>query len=398
MSTFRFYVTSATFAISLSCISNVSCADSSKIVIWTPENKPYQSILDIGKQFYKDTGIAIEVERYDDIHFRFQKMSLEKKGPDIFLWANDRWGEWITNGLIEPISPSKKFMNEFITKGWQAFLYNNKYYGYPLILESLSLLCNSDLVEEAPKTYESIVVLDKKMKEQGKRGLLWSYEEPYHSYPLFSAVGAYSFKATDSGFDKNDVGVNVEGAEKALNFIVDIVKNRILPRGTDMGIIDTSFARGEVACVINGPWSWNKYDKKGVNFTINPLPTFDGKNARPFVGVQGFGISSSSPNKEKATLFLEKYLLTENGIRKMNNDFALGAITHKKLIKEFENNPVQGKRISVTILNAQNGDIMPNIPEMTRFWTFFSSAIRDSTKGRTTPKKALETAERRIKQ
>jgi maltose/maltodextrin transport system substrate-binding protein len=46
--------------------------------------------------------------------------------------------------------------------------------------------------------------------------------------------------------------------------------------------------------------------------------------------------------------------------------------------------------------SAQDGVIMPNNPQMGRFWAAMVSALTNMTEGRQTPKEALDAAAKRI--
>ena len=73
--------------------------------------------------------------------------------------------------------------------------------------------------------------------------------------------------------------------------------------------MEKKFIDGDVGCVINGAWGWERYSK--LNYSVNPFPTLDGKPGKPFVGVLGMTINSASPNKEMARKFLVDYLMTD---------------------------------------------------------------------------------------
>lgn len=375
----------------------IASADDSEIVLWIGTYRPYKSIVEIGKKFQRDTGYKVVVEIYDDIHIRFQQEAIAKRGPDIFVWAHDRFGEWVQEDLIAPISPSPEFRKQFTDSSWQAFKFNDTYYGYPLTIEADVQICNKDIVKEPLKAYEDIEEFDSKVQHMGKKGFLFDFSAPYHTYPIIASQGGYSFKQTESGFDPNDVGINTDGAKEALAFVVDLVKRKIIPRSTDYGVMEMSFMNGNVGCIINGPWSFNKYEQNGIHFSVNPLPTFRGKLSRPFIGYTGFGINNYSHNKDKAIEFLEKYLLTKEGFEEMDKDYALGAVPHKTYQKILENTPGKGEKVAVIMQQAVHGDLMPNIPQMNRFWAVFERAISDSTKGKQTPEKSLDTARSRIK-
>ena len=51
-----------------------------------------------------------------------------------------------------------------------------------------------------------------------------------------------------------------------------------------------------------------------------------------------------------------------------------------------------------TMMNAQNGEPMPSVPEMSRFWSSFETALKNVTSGRQGVDEALDTAAKRIVQ
>ncbi|MNP58004.1 Maltose-binding periplasmic protein precursor [compost metagenome] len=104
------------------------------------------------------------------------------------------------------------------------------------------------------------------------------------------------------------------------------------------------------------------------------------------------GINAASPNKELATEFLENYLITDQGLADVNKDKPLGAVA----LKSFQEQLAKDPKIAATMQNSQNGEIMPNIPQMSTFWYAMRSAVINAITGRQTVKAALEDAHTRI--
>ncbi|MGC9402582.1 maltose/maltodextrin ABC transporter substrate-binding protein MalE, partial [Vibrio genomosp. F10 str. 9ZC157] len=100
----------------------------------------------------------------------------------------------------------------------------------------------------------------------------------------------------------------------------------------------------------------------------------------------------ASPNKDLAVEFLENYLLTNDGLRKVNDDKPLGAVALNSFQRELD----ADKRIAATMDNAMNGEIMPNIPQMNAFWGSAKSAIINIVDGRQTVDEALADAEKQM--
>lgn len=369
-----------------------------QLTIWVNGDKAYDGIAKVGKKFEQATGVKVTVAHPDQVEIKFQQTAATGNGPDIFMWAHDRFGEWVKAGLLTPIEPSAEEKAKFQDVAWSAMEVDGKYYGYPISLEAVALICNTDIVKTAPKTFEELIPLDEKLKAEGKRAIMWDYLTPFFTYPLIAANGGYAFKKIPGGYDVKDSGVNNEGAKLGVQFLIDLVKGGHIEKGVDYGVMDSSFSQNKVACIINGPWSWGQYDSKNIKISVNAVPSLNGKPARPFVGVQGMTINAASPNKDLAKEFLEKYLLTDEGLTEMNNDKPLGAAGLKSFQAKLEADPKSGARVKQTMENAKVGDPMPSVPEMNRFWSSFQTALKNATTGRQSLEEALSTAERRIEQ
>ncbi len=205
-------------------------------------------------------------------------------------------------------------------------------------------------------------------------------------------TGGYAFKYENGKYDIKDVGVDNAGAKAGLTFLVDLIKNKHMNADTDYSIAEAAFNKGETAMTINGPWAWSNIDTSKVNYGVTVLPTFKGQPSKPFVGVLSAGINAASPNKELAKEFLENYLLTDEGLEAVNKDKPLGAVALKSYEEELAKDP----RIAATMENAQKGEIMPNIPQMSAFWYAVRTAVINAASGRQTVDEALKDAQTRI--
>ncbi|OBY52624.1 maltose/maltodextrin ABC transporter substrate-binding protein MalE [Aggregatibacter aphrophilus] len=363
-----------------------------KLVIWINGDKGYNGLAEVGKKFEKETGVSVLVEHPDRLEEKFTQVASTGDGPDIILWAHDRFGGYAQAGLLAELSPSKEFKDKFVDFAWDAENYNGKIIGYPVAIESLSLIYNKDLLPTPPKSWEEIVELDKKFKAEKKNAIMWNLAEPYFTWPVVASNGGYVFKFADGKYNTNDIGVNNEGSQKGLQFVVDMVKNKVINADMDYAIAEASFNKGETALTINGPWSWGNIEKSKINYGVAVLPTLNGKPSKAFVGVLSVGINSASPNKDLAVEFIENYLLTDDGLEQVNKDKPLGAVA----LKSYQDKLAKDPRIAATMENAKNGEIMPNIPQIVAFWYAEKSAISNAVSGRQTVKQALDDARARI--
>ncbi|PPE66003.1 maltose/maltodextrin ABC transporter substrate-binding protein MalE [Caldimonas caldifontis] len=383
----------ATLALSAGFAGSAYAVEPGKLLIWINGDKGYNGLQKVGDEFEKKTGVKVTVEHPEDAPGKFQQAAAAGKGPDIWIWAHDRVGEWIQGGLLQPVTPSKKIVDDIDPLAWKAFNIGGRTWGYPISIEAVALIYNKDLVPTPPKSFEEVIALDKKLSAQGKKAILWDYNNTYFTWPLLAANGGYAFKQkADGTYDPNDTGVNNAGALKGAELIATMIKDGVMPKGAGYADMEAAVNQGKVAMMINGPWAWDNLKKSKINFGVAKIPTVAGKKAAPFVGVMGAMVNKSSPNRDIAVEFIENHMLSVAGLKAINDDVPLGTPASKAFFNQLKSDP----HIQATMASAQDGAPMPNIPEMGRFWSSMASALQNMTEGRQTPKEALDAAAKRI--
>lgn len=365
-----------------------------KLLIWINGDKGYRGLQEVGDRFSKALGVPVKVEAPEGATDKFFQAAQAGKGPDIFMWPHDRLGEWADAGLLKPIDVDAATKAKFFPKGWEAFTHKGRVWAYPISLEAIGLIYNTKYVTTPPKTLEEVVALADDLKKKDVAPIMWDYNTPYFSWGFLASGGAYVFGRDAQGnYNLNDVGVNVPGAVKALDEIVSLLDKGVMPKGVSYSVMEAKMNAGELAMMISGPWAWGNLRKSGIPFAVAPMPGVGGKVGSPFVGVLGAMINRSSPNADIAEEFLKNHLLTDAGLRTVNNDVPLGVPALKSYYEELAKDPL----IVASKASVDAGGLMPNVPEMGRFWSAFGSALSNATNGQATPQKALDLAAQRIK-
>jgi maltose/maltodextrin transport system substrate-binding protein len=389
----RLLAAAATLALTSGLALQAQAGEPGKLLIWINGDKGYNGLQKVGDEFAKKTGVQVTVEHPEDAPGKFQQAAAAGKGPDIWIWPHDRIGEWIAGGLLTPLNPSKKIQADIDPLAWKAFSVGGKTWGYPISIEAVALVYNKALVPTPPKTFEEVMALDKKLSAEGKKAILWDYTNTYFTWPLLAAHGGYAFKLKpDGNYDPTDTGVNNPGAVKGAELLDKLLREKYMPQGSGYAEMEASMAKGKVAMMINGPWSWDNLKKANIDFGVAKIPMVAGKKAAPFVGVLGAMINKSTPNHDVAVEFIENYMLSNKGLKTINEDVPLGTPASKTLFEELKSNP----KIQATMASAQDGAPMPNNPEMGRFWAAMVSALGSVMDGRQPPKEALDAAAKRI--
>lgn len=368
-------------------------AEEGKLLVWINGDKGYNGLQKVGDDFAAKSGVQVTVEHPEDAPSKFQQAAAAGKGPDVWCWPHDRIGEWIQGGLIVPVTPSAAIKAGIDKKAWDAFTVGGKTWGYPLSVEAIGLIYNKALAATPPKSFDEVVALDKKLSKEGKKAILWDYNNTYFTWPILAAGGGFVFARDAKGdLDPSKVGVNAPGAVKGAELLEKMIKDGVMPKGASYSAMEAGFNKGEVAMMITGPWAWDNLRKSKIDFGVAPIPSVGGKPSKPFVGVLGCMITAPSPSKDIAKEFLEGHVLTLEGLKTINADVPLGTPANKAFFQELSADP----NIAATMKNVSLGEPMPNIPEMGKFWAAMASALENITNGRQPPKAALDAAAKRM--
>ena len=192
----------------------------------------------IAKKFESDFGVKVKIETPEKITDSFPIAAQAGKGPDIVIWAHDKLGEWADAGLITPVKVSDQLVNKFFRKSWQAVFHHERIWGYPIALETITLIYNKKLLNGPPPTELSeLVSLNQTIKKQspGVLTILWDYKSPYYSWGILASAGGYVFGNNGTDYDLKNVGIATGGAVKGLSRIIALIDADVLPRSVSYG-------------------------------------------------------------------------------------------------------------------------------------------------------------------
>ena len=375
----------------------VRAASAGPLVVWfTVEGA--KAMRRIGERFAADTGVEVVVETPDDGPSKFQQASAGGKGPDLYIYAHDRIGEWIAGGLIHAVLPSQRLRDDIDPLAWRGFTSRGRLWGYPYAIEAVTLIYNKALVSQPPRNFDEVFALDATLRPQGRRAILWDYTNNYFSWPLMAAHGGYAFRQrSDGSYDARDVGVANAGALVGAQLIDRLLREGLMPAGSGYPDMEAAMAQGRVAMMINGPWAWVNLKRVGIDFGVARIPAVAGRPAAPFVGIKGVLVNRATKQRELATEFVENYLLAPDGLRAIDRAEPIGAPASQAYYRELAGDPQKGDKVAGIMASARDGVPTPSIPEMGRFWAAMKSSLTNLTEGRQSPQQALDAAARRLR-
>lgn len=303
-------------------------------------------------------------KNFADIQADFTSQVPTGKGPDITIGAHDWLGNLIQNGVVAPIELGDK-ANDFEPVAIQAFSQDGQVYGVPYAIENIGLIRNTKLAASAPATWDDAVAMGKKagtkypiLLQVGTTG------DAYTAYPLQTSFGAPVFTQNSDGSYSSELAMGGANGEKFAQWLAAQGKAGTLDTAITYDIAVDAFSKGKSPFIIGGPWMLEKF--KGLDLSIDPIPSAGGQKASAFVGVQGFFISSKSANPIVANDFLTNYIATTDVQYAM---YQAGQRTPalKSAAEKAAGDPLTAGFAKV----AQDAVPMPSIPEMAAVWTYW---------------------------
>lgn len=345
-----------------------------ELVVWTDAERE-GALAAAAESFEADTGATVTLvqKNFEDLRNDFIAQVPTGEGPDITVGAHDWLGALVTAGVVDTIDIGDKAA-DFQSVALDAMTYEGQLYGLPYSTEAIALIQNVDLVGDvAPTTWDELIAMSNEAGFEDRPFILFTNGtsgDGYSAYPLQTSFGAPVFVQDETGSYTTEVGMGGANGEAFAQFLYD---NGASGTGifTDTIDYDTSnqlFSEGESPFILQGPWM-PFFDAGDMNLVVSPMVTAGGETAAPFVGVQGFYLSSQSQNALLANEFLVNYMATEDAQRTLYEaDPRLPALS--ALADEVSSDPITAGFVA----SAATGVPMPSIPEMGGVWDLWNAA------------------------
>jgi arabinogalactan oligomer / maltooligosaccharide transport system substrate-binding protein len=366
-----------------------------EIVVWHAyrggEKAAFEKVVGMYNAKQKSVAVKTLAVPYDAYADKITASVPRGKGPDVFIFAQDRLGGWVEAGqTIEPIDffVDEKVTSQLVPGMMTAMTYRDTVYGLPLNYKSIAMIYNTALVKSPPKTTGELIAVAKGLTNapSGRFGLAYEYSNFFFHAALMNAFGGQVFAPGPKPVI--DSPQNVQAVKTMLKWYR---QDGILPADPSSTLIASLFNDGKAAIVFSGPWFLGEVQDK-VKYAIAPLPTVDeagGKPMRPWLTVEGVYVSAGSQHKEAAYAFAE-YLVSPDAALVLALEG--GQLPTNKSVyndpRVAKNPTLQGFRKQLDTAVP-----MPNYAEMTLMWSPVTTAMNKIVKGSATPEVALKEAQ-----
>ncbi|MFM6939165.1 MAG: hypothetical protein ACKOUD_00870 [Rhodoluna sp.] len=219
-------------------------------------------------------------------------------GPDMMFDASSSTTDAAKNGKALPIVLTATQKAELPAAALGSLKYQGVQYGIPVDVDTTTMYWNTKF-GAAPKTFKALAATFQKLKKAGKITTgICAGDGTWGALPVLTALGggAWGYKA-DGTPDVSKVLFNSPAFIKnASALLVD-------SKGKGNGLFawdgwdgcGQSFLKGKALAINTGSWRLNAIIDADINYTLQPVPTIDGKGtSHQWSGFGGvFGTSYS---------------------------------------------------------------------------------------------------------
>jgi len=387
------------FSVAVSaCLWRCAPDSSNRIVLWTTLRPVERDFLQIKLNEFAKRHSAYEFQQLyyqpEELRSNFMISALAGKGPALIHTASDNIGPLSELGVIKPLENyfSKSFLDSFITDPFPAnsSLNGHLYQIADRVGNHLTLVYNKKFVKKPPETIEELIEMGQQMAKDNngdgipdRYALAWNFIEPYFVVPFIGLYGGWILN------EQNQPTLNTPAVASAAQLIYDLAnKYKIIPRECDYETANALFLDEESAMIINGPWSWGTYIKRGMDIGLTRIPR-NGKTgqwATPIVSPVGYMVNVNLEGERlQVTLDLVRYLTSPAVEMDFARSFKL-IPSRKDLVDspELVKDPLY--RASVDQMKVCKP--MPIVTELRWIWDAMRPAYQGIFTGRYTPKEA----------
>jgi len=317
------------------------------------------------------------------------------KGPDVYIFAQDRLGGWVEAGkTVESVDfyVDDELLDTLLPGMIDAMTYRDTIFGIPLNYKSITMIYNKAIVDDPPETVSELIELAKKHTNiaSGNFGLAYEYSNYFFHAALMNAFGGRVFApGPEPVIDSPE---NVAAIKEMLRWYKT---EGVLPDDPSAALISSLFNSGKAPIVFSGPWFLGEIEAD-VDYGLAPLPRVEaagGAPMRPWLTIEGVYISPQTEKLDEAFEFA-RYLVSEEAAVVLALEG--GQMPTNKAVYERAE-IATNETVSAFREQLKTAVPMPNYAEMTLMWSPVTTAMNKIVKGSASPEAALREAQQKVK-
>lgn len=332
----------------------------------------------------------------EELRPNYMISALAGKGPDLIHVASDNVGPLSELKVVKPLEDyfDQAYLDQFLTDPFSAntTLNGHLYQIADRVGNHLTLVYNKKFVKEPPRTIEDLIRMGKELAVDAdndgnpdRYALAWNFIEPYFAVPFIGLYGGWILN------DQNQPTLDTKAVANAAQLIYDMAnKYKIIPRECDYETANALFLDEKSAMIINGPWSWGTYIKRGMDIGLARIPMNGetGQWATPIVSPVGYMVNVNLTGERlDITLELLRYLTSDATQLAFAREFNL--IPARKALVD-DSVLVKDPLYQAALDQMKVGRPMPVVTELRWIWDAMRPGYQGIFTGRYTPEEAAK--------
>jgi arabinogalactan oligomer/maltooligosaccharide transport system substrate-binding protein len=356
------------------------------------ESVTLKSLVDQFQASHPDIKIDMVTVPFDQHAQKFTTAAQAGQAPDIMRadTAPDVQG-WAAQGLLTDLTSmvSASDKADFVQAALKGAEYNGKIYAVPQTVDVLALFYNKTLFKQAglTKTPTTLAQLQADCQKFGNGKGIALRGDSYWIGPWIWGYGGGLVNMA-----KKQILIGSKQSIAGWSAYNALFQNKCAfpdkDFSNDYGNVMTAFKNGQVAMIVNGPWSTadvlsGPAFKKSTNFQVAVLPAGPGGQGSP-IGGASFVVSRNSQHAAEAYTFISWLTApAQQAVFAAKNNLLPSHISAYKLPD------VKKNRLIVAFLAAlQKGTDRSAGTQGAQLYTDWTPAMQSMLSGKTTPAKA----------
>lgn len=260
----------------------------------TNEGPAFDELIEKFNEEYPNVEIDHQMVPFGEAQNKFKTAADAGKGAPDILRAEVAWvPEFASLGYLYALDGTAALddADDYFETPLSSNVFDGKTYGVPQVTDSLALLYNKELFEQAgvevPTTWDEVIEVSKTIKSETQADGIFLNPAGYFLLPFMYGEGGDLVDA-----DAQEIVVASDENAAGISKAVEIIESGAAPKppaADAYAAMMTAFTEGDVAMIINGPWEVNNVRNAenfgGIeNLGIAPVPAGSGTAGAPVGG------------------------------------------------------------------------------------------------------------------
>lgn len=258
--------------------------DYNVLTVWY-NNKDYEKYLNcLAEEYNKERGIKLNIKYVSDIDY-FDSINKANNHtddtygnpPDIYMLSSEELEEAYGYGLAAENDSLLYNADNYSETALKAITYKGKYVAYPLAFNTTFMIYNTDYMQSAPDSINSVLSYEENFNWEGNPNishvLYFDITDVLHTYAF---VGEYINVGGENGDDSSILNFDNDKLLKSLAYYNSLSGRLRMNLEEDFTGLTSAFMEGKIVCSIIDMKEFSQMRKMGnvreIKYNICEIP------------------------------------------------------------------------------------------------------------------------------